>query len=105
MFVDTSALTATTYYRLCMQLDALPVGDTGVAIYVSALNALPVGGLKKRVALIEAPATASADAAYPNPHTCSHELELPAYSSRAVLRARLFRALDEFGQDGSFHQE
>ena len=38
----------------------------------------------------------------PQASTCTHELFLPAYSSKEVLRERLDEALDLLAVDGSF---
>ena len=54
---------------------------------------IPCDGLKRKMKLTLL--FGAAEDAYPVAHTCSHEVELPAYSSAEVLSARLNRALDE----------
>ena len=41
----------------------------------------------------------------PDPHTCTHELDLPAYSSKAELLEKLRKVLELFEVDPSFGQE
>ena len=41
----------------------------------------------------------------PDPHTCTHELDLPAYNSKAELLEKLRTVLDSFEADASFGQE
>ena len=41
----------------------------------------------------------------PEPHTCTFELDLPAYGSQAELLEKLHLALDSFKADPSFGQE
>ena len=69
--------------------------------WCTGLNALPICGLDKKVQIRQ---DGLADARLPNAHTCSNEIEMPDYSSKAVLRMQLKRALDEFECDPGFHQ-
>ena len=66
--------------------------------FCTALTALPCAGLKKRICL-RLYADASKEA-LPCVHTCTHELHLPAYESRCVLRAKLLQAIEHHRQDG-----
>ena len=66
---------------------------------------LPAAGLDKQVTLLhmETPAGgASADGWLPVAHTCTSEVELPAYSSRAALERQLRRALSDMASGGGF---
>ena len=67
-------------------------------------NTLPICGLERKVALLR-PDAAGADMRAPEAHTCSHEIELPSYSSIAVLREQLSRALLEFEANPGFQQQ
>ena len=40
----------------------------------------------------------------PVAHTCSSEVELPAYSSCDVLERQLKRALEDMASGGGFHE-
>ena len=84
--------------------------------FCTGLNALPVNGLSRKVSfnfLASTTSTIGASGAsgdkpgvpLPEPHTCTHELDLPAYSSRAELLEKLLVALDSFEADPSFGQE
>ena len=70
-------------------------------------NTLPINGLGRKVVLLldETEHGGPADARFPRPHTCSYELELPPYSSVAVLGKQLCHALDEFELDSSFGEQ
>jgi len=70
--------------------------------FCTGLNALPVNGLSRKVSFnfLDKPGVP-----LPEPHTCTHELDLPAYSSRAELLEKLLVALDSFEADPSFGQE
>ena len=63
-------------------------------------NALPVDGLRTKV-VFRCDALC-ADDHLPEAHTCSHEVELPDYTSLATLRGKLLRALDEMEAGGGF---
>ena len=69
--------------------------------FCTGLNALPVTGLEKKVAFnfLDTPG------GLPEPHTCTHELDLPAYSCRAELLEKICLALDSFKADSSFGKE
>ena len=74
--------------------------------WCTGLNALPADGLKQPVTLLSLVGIASApDDCLPRAHTCSYEIELPAYSSLAVLREKLNRAMDEMDAGGTFELE
>ena len=75
--------------------------------WCTSLSAQPIGGLKSKVSLVLRSSYygSAVDATFPDPHTCSHELELPDYSSKAVCLSQLLRALDDFAEDPRFHQE
>lgn len=66
--------------------------------WCTALAALPCGGLKKKISLRHFPGRSDDD--LPNVHTCTPELHLPAYTSRARLRQKLRTAFIEHGADG-----
>ena len=70
--------------------------------FCTGLNALPVNGLSRKVSFnfLNKPGVP-----LPEPHTCTHELDLPAFSSRAELLEKLLVALDSFEADPSFGQE
>ena len=70
--------------------------------FCTGLNALPVNGLSRKVSFnfLDKPGVP-----LPEPHTCTHELDLPAYSSREELLEKLHMALDSFEADPSFGQE
>lgn len=59
--------------------------------WTTALAALPCGGLKTPISL--RPYANAGDETLPHVHTCTHELHLPAYTSRAALRRKLMVAL------------
>ena len=60
--------------------------------WATALTALPCGGLKDPIKLkLWAEAD---DGDLPNVHTCTHEVHLPAYSSRELLQAKLLQAVE-----------
>ena len=63
----------------------------GVLEWATALTALPCGGLKEPITLRFWGAADAGD--LPLVHTCSHEVHLPAYPSRGVLRAKLLQAV------------
>lgn len=69
--------------------------------WCTALTALPCGGLKDPIVvrLFEG----ADDHDLPVVHTCTHELHLPAYTSRQTLQAKLMQAV-EHRNDG-FHIE
>lgn len=72
--------------------------------WCTGLNALPADGLTQPVTLLalgEAE-TGAPDAWLPRSHTCSHEIELPAYSSYTALREKLERAMQEMDAGGGF---
>ena len=60
--------------------------------WATALTALPCGGLKEPI-LLRLDADAD-DNDLPNVHTCTHEVHLPAYSSREQLRQKLLKAVE-----------
>ena len=68
--------------------------------FCTGRNALPLSGLSPKVTfnLLNTPG------GLPEPHTCTHELDLPVYSSKEETRAKLVLALDSFEVDGSFGQ-
>ena len=73
--------------------------------WCTSRSALPAAGLDKQVTLLhmETPAGgASADEWLPMAHTCTSEVELPAYSSRAALERQLRRALSDMASGGGF---
>ena len=60
--------------------------------WCTALAALPCGGLREPITLkINAEADPND---LPNVHTCTHEVFLPAYTSRALLQEKLLRAVE-----------
>ena len=63
----------------------------GVLEWATALTALPCGGLKEPITLRFWAAADAGD--LPLVHTCSHEVHLPAYTSRELLRAKLLQAV------------
>ena len=69
--------------------------------WATALTALPCGGLKDPILLRLYDQAGDND--LPNVHTCTHEVHLPAYSSRMQLKEKLLRAV-EHRHDG-FHIE
>ena len=69
--------------------------------WATALTALPCGGLKDPIVLKLYSQADEND--LPNVHTCTHEVHLPAYSSREQLKEKLLRAV-EHRHDG-FHIE
>ena len=71
--------------------------------WCTGLNAVSVNGLDPKVKLLK-DESGVADERLPLAHTCSHEIDLPPYSSKAVLCKQLRRALDEFKLDPSFHE-
>ena len=77
--------------------------------WCTGLNALPVSGLSRKVTFenrkVPAGSSSTADAYLPEAHTCSHEVSLPAYSSKAALLAKLEDALDDFAANAGFGQE
>ena len=68
-------------------------------------NALPVSGLPKPVTFVLDDTAGAPDDRLPTAHTCSSEIDLPPYSSKAILRAKLDCALDSFANDASFSQD
>ena len=77
----------------------------------TAHNALPVDGLKDKVAFKHlmllggggGRGDAAEDDRLPVAHTCSSEIELPDYSSGERLREKLLRALQEMEGGGGFY--
>ena len=69
--------------------------------WCTSLSVLPCDGLRKRIRLRHY--EGADDATLPVTHTCTHEIHLPPYLSRARLEERLLMALDH-RWDG-FHQE
>jgi hypothetical protein len=69
--------------------------------FCTGLNALPVSGLTRKVTFnfLDKPS------GLPEPHTCTHELDLPAYGCKAELLEKLILALDSFEADPSFGQQ
>ena len=63
----------------------------GVLEWATALTALPCGGLKDPIKLRFWAEAEAGD--LPLVHTCSHEVHLPAYTSRELLRAKLLQAV------------
>ena len=59
--------------------------------WATALSALPCSGLKERVTLKLWPGADDSD--LPNVHTCTHEVHLPAYTSRERMREKLLLAV------------
>lgn len=87
----------------CDESEGLDEGQRRLLLrWCTGLIAVPVGGLKRRITPIEfvPPRGSPADASFPDPHTCSSELELPSYSSRTVLRTQLLLALRAWERDG-----
>ena len=70
--------------------------------FCTGLNALPVSGLTRKITFNFLDKTR---AHLPDPHTCTHELDLPAYDSKAELVEKLLMVLDSFAEDPSFGQE
>ena len=70
--------------------------------FCTGLNALPVSGLTRKITFNLLDKT---HAHLPDPHTCTHELDLPAYNSKAELLEKLLMVLDSFAVDPSFGQE
>ena len=68
-------------------------------------NALPVSGLPKLVTFVLDDTAGAPDERLPTAHTCSNEIDLPPYSSKAILSAKLDYALDSFAHDASFGQD
>ena len=60
--------------------------------WCTALTALPCGGLKEPITLKLWENARDED--LPSVHTCTHEMHLPAYSSRERLRTKLVMALE-----------
>jgi len=60
--------------------------------WCTALTALPCGGLKDPIILKLYEGADEND--LPNVHTCTHEVHLPPYASRAQLRAKLLLAVE-----------
>ena len=58
---------------------------------------------KFKVTFALAKGDGSPDDRLPVAHTCSHEIDLPDYSSAEVLRERLFRAIREMEAGGGFN--
>ena len=77
--------------------------------WCTSRSALPANGLElqDRVTLLhmETPSGASADQRLPVAHTCSSEVELPAYGSPDALQRQLERALEEMSSGGGFHEK
>jgi hypothetical protein len=69
--------------------------------FCTGLNALPVVGLTRKVSFnfLDKPG------GLPDPHTCTHELDLPAYGSKAELLEKLMLTLENFEADPSFGQQ
>ena len=70
-------------------------------------STLPIhGDLEPKVKVVlDDVGTGPVDQRLPVAHTCSHEIDLPPYSSVAVLSQQLNRALDAFDADPSFYEE
>ena len=70
--------------------------------WCTALDAVPVGGLKDDKVKLRLFGAEPDDATLPETHTCTREIHLPNYSSKAVLREKLLLALahetDGFGK-------
>lgn len=67
----------------------------------TAFAALPCGGVDPRITV--KPFEDRSDEDFPVVHTCSREVHLPPYSSRAALRTKLLKALEH--RDDGFHIE
>ena len=69
-------------------------------------NALSMGGLAKRITFVlDDTFGCSPDERFPNPHTCSSEIDLPPYSCKDVLCIKLTAALSQFERDAGFADE
>ena len=69
--------------------------------WATSRSTLPVNGLGQKVTLIRRETDgAPPDQWLPEAHTCSFEVALPDYSSRAALQRQLRRALVDMVMDG-----
>ncbi|CDJ49815.1 hypothetical protein EBH_0028800 [Eimeria brunetti] len=71
--------------------------------FVTGTSRVPIGGFKNLIGM-RGPQKFSIQKAYgedrlPSAHTCFNQLDLPAYSSKAVLREKLLLAITE-GREG-----
>ena len=73
--------------------------------WCTGLNALPVSGVTRKVVIRLAEVVGSVDGPLPVVHTCSHEIDLPPYSSKEVLLTKLTDALTDYVHDPSFGQQ
>ena len=69
--------------------------------FCTGLNALPVCGLTRKVTF----QYLNKPGGLPEPHTCTHELDLPAYGSKEETLAKVRLALESFEADPSFGQQ
>lgn len=60
--------------------------------WTTALSALPLGGLRGNPIKLRLYPVVG-DGVLPETHTCTHELHLPAYSTKSLLRSKLLLAL------------
>ena len=71
--------------------------------WATSRSTLPVNGLGQKVTLIRKETDgAPPDQWLPEAHTCSFEVALPDYSSRAALQRQLRRALVDMDGGGGF---
>ena len=97
---------AVSYFReLLADSDSLEVSRRFLLLrWCTGRSVLPICGLERKVRLIldDTDNGGSPDRRFPNPHTCTYEIDLPSYSSTVVLKEQLCRALDDFEADPSF---
>lgn len=64
------------------------------AVFLTGSDRIPIYGMASLQIVIQS--TASGEDYLPVAHTCYNLLDLPKYSSKEVLRARLTQALDNY---------
>ena len=70
--------------------------------WATSRSTLPANGLEQKVTLIRKISCGIPDQCLPEAYTCSLEVALPDYSSRAALSEQLSRALEEMDAGGGF---
>ena len=74
--------------------------------WATSRSTLPVNGLTQKVTLIRRDTNGTPpDEWLPEAHTCSFQVALPDYTSRAALSEQLKRALEDMDAGGGFGLE